>query len=89
AAGAQLISTSGSAEKLERLKKMGVVNTINYKETPGWGKQVLKLTEMKGVDHIVEVGGAGTLAESFKAAKIGGHIALIGVLSGAQSEVNP
>jgi NADPH:quinone reductase-like Zn-dependent oxidoreductase len=89
AAGAHLISTSGSDEKIARLKTMGVTNTINYKEKSGWGKETLKLTGMKGVDHIVEVGGGGTLGESFKAVKIGGHIALIGVLSGPQSEVNP
>jgi NADPH:quinone reductase-like Zn-dependent oxidoreductase len=88
-AGAHLISTSGSEEKIAKLKEMGVVNTINYRQTPGWGKQTLKLTAMKGVDHIVEVGGGGTLGESFKAIKIGGHIALIGVLTGAQNEVNP
>jgi NADPH:quinone reductase-like Zn-dependent oxidoreductase len=89
AAGAQLISTSGSDEKIAKLKKMGVVNTINYNQKPDWGKEILKLTSMKGVDHIVEVGGGGTLGESFKAVKIGGHIALIGVLSGMQSQVNP
>jgi NADPH:quinone reductase-like Zn-dependent oxidoreductase len=89
AAGAHLISTSGSDEKITKLKTMGVANTINYKQTPGWGKETLKLTSMSGVDHIVEVGGGGTLGESFKAIKIGGHIALIGVLSGAQSQVNP
>jgi NADPH:quinone reductase-like Zn-dependent oxidoreductase len=88
-AGANLISTSGSDEKIAKLKNIGVVSTINYKQTPGWGKETLKLTDMKGVDHIVEVGGGGTLTESFKAVKLGGHIALIGILSGAQSQVNP
>jgi NADPH:quinone reductase-like Zn-dependent oxidoreductase len=86
--GAKIIATSSSDEKLERAKKLGVAETINYKQTPDWDKEVLRLTEKTGVDHIVEVGGAGTLAKSMNAAKIGGHIAVIGVLTGA-GEVNP
>jgi NADPH:quinone reductase-like Zn-dependent oxidoreductase len=66
---------------------MGASETINYKTTPDWGGAVRKLTGL-GVDHIVEVGGAGTLGQSLKAIKVGGHIALIGVLSGA-GETNP
>ncbi|MDA7789043.1 zinc-binding dehydrogenase, partial [Gammaproteobacteria bacterium] len=55
---------------------------MNYKETPEWGKEVLAKTNNEGVDHVIEVGGGGTFAESVRAAKLGGHIALIGVLSG-------
>jgi NADPH:quinone reductase-like Zn-dependent oxidoreductase len=86
--GAKVIATSSSDEKLDRAKELGVAETINYKQTPDWDKEVLRITQKTGVDHIVEVGGAGTLAKSMNAAKIGGHIAVIGVLTGA-GEVNP
>lgn len=86
--GAKVIATSSSDEKLERVKELCAAETINYKQTPEWDKEVLRLTEKTGVDHVVEVGGAGTLAKSINAAKIGGHIAVIGVLTGA-GEVNP
>ncbi len=82
AAGAQVIATSSSDAKLERLRAMGADHTINYRETPAWGAAVQALTGGSGVDTIVEVGGAGTLDQSMVAARIGGHIALIGVLSG-------
>jgi NADPH:quinone reductase-like Zn-dependent oxidoreductase len=80
--GAKVIATSSSTEKLERLKALGADELINYKETPEWGKEVLAKTNNEGVDHVIEVGGGGTFAESVRAAKLGGHIALIGVLSG-------
>ena len=86
--GAKIISTSSSDEKLQKVKEIGAAETINYKNTPDWDRAVLALTGKKGVDHIVEVGGAGTLAKSLNAVRTGGHIALIGVLSGA-GEVNP
>jgi NADPH:quinone reductase-like Zn-dependent oxidoreductase len=81
--GARVIQTSSSDEKLERAREMGAAGTINYRTTPGWDKRVLELTANTGVDHIVEVGGLGTLSKSVNAARIGGHIALIGVLAGA------
>lgn len=87
--GARVIGTSSSNDKLTRLIKMGVENGINYKETPEWGEKVRERTGNVGVDHVVEVGGAGTLAQSFRAVKMGGHIALIGVLTGATAMVNP
>ncbi|MCP9496747.1 MAG: NAD(P)-dependent alcohol dehydrogenase [Pyrinomonadaceae bacterium MAG19_C2-C3] len=86
--GASVIATSSSDEKLARVREMGAVNVVNYKQTPEWGKSVRELTGGKGVDAIVEVGGAGTLAQSFTAVRRGGTIALIGVLSGT-GEVNP
>ncbi|HEX8398548.1 MAG TPA: NAD(P)-dependent alcohol dehydrogenase [Pyrinomonadaceae bacterium] len=86
--GAKIIATSSSDEKLEKLKSLGASETINYKLTPDWDKEVLRLTEKNGVDHVVEVGGAGTLAKSINSVKIGGHVAVIGALSGA-GEVNP
>ena len=86
--GCRIIITSSSDEKLERTKKLGATDTINYKTTEDWDKKVLDLTEKRGVDTIVEVGGAGTLQKSVNAAKTGGHIAVIGVLSG-KGDFNP
>jgi NADPH:quinone reductase-like Zn-dependent oxidoreductase len=81
-AGARVIATSSSDAKMERLRTMGADAVINYKTTPEWDKAVKKLTDGLGVDHVVEVGGVGTLPLSTKAVRRGGHIALIGVLSG-------
>jgi NADPH:quinone reductase-like Zn-dependent oxidoreductase len=81
AAGATVIATSSSDAKLERLKAMGADHLINYKAVPDWGKKAAALSG-GGVDHVVEIGGAGTLPESITATRIGGHIALIGVLAG-------
>jgi NADPH:quinone reductase-like Zn-dependent oxidoreductase len=82
AMGARVIATSSSDEKLQRLKALGADDLINYKETPEWGVAVLGLTGGVGVDHVVEVGGAGTLEQSMIAARLGGHISMIGVLAG-------
>src|SRR5207253_1283786 len=78
--GARIIITSSSDEKLARALKMGAADGINYRTMPDWDKRVRELTDSKGVDHIVEVGGAGTLPRSFKAVRTGGLISLIGVL---------
>ncbi len=85
--GATVIATSSSNEKLARLKALGADHLINYKETEKWGAAVLGLTGGVGVDHVVEVGGAGTLDQSMIATRIGGHVALIGVLAGFQGPV--
>ena len=87
--GARVLATSSSDDKLEKVKQLGANEIINYKQTPDWDKSVLELTGKTGVDHIVEVGGAGTLPKSLNAIKIGGHIALIGVLTGGGGEINP
>ena len=87
--GARTIVTSSSDAKLDRARELGATDTINYKTTPDWEKQVYQLTDRRGVDRIVEVGGAGTLAKSFKAVRVGGTISLIGVLAGAGGAVNP
>jgi NADPH:quinone reductase-like Zn-dependent oxidoreductase len=87
-AGARVIATSSSDVKLERLKAMGAEAGVNYKTTPDWDKSARAFTHGMGVDHVVEVGGAGTLPISFKAVRRAGHIALIGVLAGA-GEVDP
>ena len=86
-AGVRVIATSSKDEKLERLHAIGADELINYQTTPQWGKKVMELTAGKGVDHVVEVGGANTLQQSMIAARIGGHVSLIGVLSGAVSQM--
>ena len=85
--GAQAIITSKSDEKLARARKMGAWRTINYAETPDWASAVNDMTGGAGVDHVVEVGGGGTLEQSIEAVRVGGHIAMIGVLT--QGAVNP
>lgn len=86
AAGARVIVTS-SNEKLEKLKELGADHLINYKETPDWGAEAFKLADGRGVDEVVEIGGPGTLAQSIEASRVGGHISLIGVLTGISGEV--
>jgi NADPH:quinone reductase-like Zn-dependent oxidoreductase len=81
--GARVVATSSSDEKLERATRLGADATINYRRTPEWDREVRRLTGGEGVDHVVEVGGAGTLARSLNSARVGGHVALIGVLAGA------
>lgn len=85
--GARVIATSSSNAKLDRAKKMGASDGINYKETPAWDEKVRELTGGAGVDHVVEVGGAGTFNQSLKAVRLGGRISLIGVLAG-KGDVN-
>jgi len=81
-AGARTIVISSSNEKLARAKAIGADEIINYHEHEDWDSFVLDLTNKQGVDHVVEIGGAGTLARSMRAARIGGHIAVIGVVAG-------
>lgn len=85
--GARVIATSSSDEKRERLTKMGADHTLNYKTDPDWGTSVRKLTDGQGVDQIVEVGGPGTLPQSIEAIRIGGHISLIGILTGRAGDI--
>lgn len=85
AMGATVIATSSSDAKLERLKAMGADHVINYKATPEWGQAAFNLTG--GVDHVVEIGGPGTLPQSIAAMKLGGHIGLVGVLTGRAGEI--
>ncbi|QWC55808.1 zinc-binding dehydrogenase [Erythrobacter sp. 3-20A1M] len=87
AAGARVIATSSSDDKLERLRALGADETINYEDLPQWGKRVSELTDGRGVDVTVEIGGPGTLDQSIDATRMGGHIALIGVLTGQSGEV--
>lgn len=87
--GARVIATSSSDDKLARVRQMGASDGINYKTTPDWEEKVRELTGNVGVDHVVEVGGAGTLGKSLRAVRMDGRIALIGVLSGGGGTVNP
>jgi NADPH:quinone reductase-like Zn-dependent oxidoreductase len=82
AAGARVVITSSSDEKLARARDLGAWGTVNYKTTPDWDKEVWRLTEKHGADHVVEVGGPGTLEKSIASVAAGGQIALIGVLTG-------
>ena len=88
AAGCHTILTSGSNEKLEQGLALGADEIINYKEIPEWGKEVLKRTDRRGVDHVIEVGGAGTIEQSIIATKIDGSISLIGILAGKEKPIN-
>lgn len=85
--GARVIITSSSDEKLAKAKALGAWQTVNYRSTPDWEKPVLEMTEGRGVDLTVEVGGAGTLEKSIAATRIAGTIGFIGILAGGQ--VNP
>jgi NADPH:quinone reductase-like Zn-dependent oxidoreductase len=86
--GARVIITSSSDEKLDRAKALGADHTINYRANPEWDKRAHELAGGQGVDRIVEVGGAGTLNKSLRAARLGGVIALIGVLAGAAGPID-
>ncbi len=80
--GARVIATTSSDAKGEKLRGLGADEVINYKKREDWDAAVLDLTGKTGADHVIEVGGAGTLARSLKAVRIGGHIAMIGALTG-------
>ena len=85
--GAQVAITSSSDEKLERARALGADHVLNYRSQLDWGRAIRDWSNGRGVDHVVEVGGPGTLAQSIEAVRVGGHISLIGVLTGASGEV--
>lgn len=87
--GARVIITSSSDAKLEKARQLGADDTINYRQIPNWADRVLELTGGEGVDHVVEVGGGGTLANSVASVRPNGRISLIGVASGQVGELNP
>lgn len=89
AAGLRTLITSSSDEKLERARGLGADHTVNYRQTPAWSGPVREATGGRGADFIMEVGGGGTIQESMKAVRIGGHIAIIGVVAGAGEPFNP
>jgi NADPH:quinone reductase-like Zn-dependent oxidoreductase len=88
-AGARVLVISSSDEKLARARKLGADGCVNYRTSPEWEHEVLKLTDGRGVDHVLEVGGAGTLSRSIASVGAGGRIALIGVLTGFGATVSP
>lgn len=88
-AGARVIVTSSSDEKLARAKSLGADGCINYRAHPEWEREVLNLTDGRGVDHVVDVGGAGTLAHSIGSVAVGGRVAMIGVLTGVGAAGSP
>lgn len=87
--GARVIVTSSSDEKIARARALGADETINYRQHPAWEARVLELTGGRGVDHVVELGGSGTLEKSCVAARTGGNVWLIGVLTGFEAKINP
>jgi len=87
AMGATVIATSSSDEKCRRLEALGAAHTINYRTHADWGAKVKDWTGGLGVDHVIEVGGPGTLAQSIDAVRVGGHVSLIGVLTGFAGNV--
>ncbi|WP_417796020.1 zinc-dependent alcohol dehydrogenase family protein [Terasakiella pusilla] len=88
AVGATVLITSSSDEKLERARNLGADHLVNYRTHPQWDREVKKIWS-QGADHIIELGGAQTLEQSIRATRIGGHISLIGVLSGANTNTIP
>ena len=86
--GANVIATSSNDEKLERLTSMGANHVINYKKHTNWGEMALEITGGRGVDHVIEVGGPSTLDQSMVATRVGGHISVIGILTGLGGELN-
>jgi NADPH:quinone reductase-like Zn-dependent oxidoreductase len=88
-AGARVLVTSSSDQKLKKAAEMGAADGINYRSNPDWDKAVVELTEGIGVDHVIEVGGPGTLARSLNAVRVGGRISVIGLLTGMDVTVNP
>jgi NADPH:quinone reductase-like Zn-dependent oxidoreductase len=88
AMGARVIATTSSEAKRSRLEGLGANEVINYRTHANWGKEVLRLTGSRGVDHVVEVGGPGTLGQSITAVRIGGSITMVGILTGFAGEVS-
>lgn len=86
--GAEVMITSSSAEKLARARALGAAHGVDYRQNPEWGKAARAWSRGEGVDHVVEVGGAGTLEQSLRAVRPGGQVSVIGVLSGAASPIN-
>jgi NADPH:quinone reductase-like Zn-dependent oxidoreductase len=89
AAGYRTIITSSSDEKLARARALGADHTINYRQTPEWGRAVRDATNGRGADFILEVGGGGTIEQSMRAVRVAGHIAVVGVVAGPGAGFNP
>lgn len=89
ASGARAIVTSSSDDKLAQAQALGADATINYRRTPDWAAETLKLTDGRGVDHVLEVGGPSSFAQSLRATRLGGQISVIGYLGGTEGAINP
>ncbi|KAI5792004.1 alcohol dehydrogenase [Geopyxis carbonaria] len=89
AAGATVVATSSCDEKLEVLRALGAAHAVNYRETPEWGAEVRRVLGGRGVDHVVDVGGAGTVLQSVRAARQGGVVSLVGFVGGLKAELGP
>jgi NADPH:quinone reductase-like Zn-dependent oxidoreductase len=89
AAGARVIVTSSSDEKLQRAQSLGASDGVNYKRFPNWEQEVERLTGGRGVDHVIEIGGVGTLPRSYSVLGFGGKVALIGFLAAPEGDANP
>jgi NADPH:quinone reductase-like Zn-dependent oxidoreductase len=89
AAGARVIATSSSDDKAIRVRELGASDVINYRRTADWEQEVRTRTSGRGVDCVVEIGGAGSLARSMRSLARGGKIALIGFLAGRDGDTNP
>jgi NADPH:quinone reductase-like Zn-dependent oxidoreductase len=88
-AGARVIITSSSDEKLERARALGADHCINYKTTPDWDRAVLELTEGQGAEHVIDTGGVGTLPKSYVAVGPGGTVSVIGVMTRPEGDLSP
>jgi NADPH:quinone reductase-like Zn-dependent oxidoreductase len=88
-AGARVIITSSSDEKLERAATLGADDGINYRSTLEWDKAVMELTDGQGADHVVDLGGPGTLPRSYQAVGQGGEISMIGVITRPEGDLSP
>jgi NADPH:quinone reductase-like Zn-dependent oxidoreductase len=86
--GARVIVTSSSDAKLERARALGATDVVNYRTTPDWAEAVKEMTGGRGADHVLEVGGAGTLAKSLRAVRMGGQLSLVGNLAGLDAHLN-
>ena len=84
--GCKVIATTSTAAKAEKLRQLGADHVINYRDNPEWGAEAYRIAG-GGVDHVIEIGGAGTLGQSINACRMGGHIAMIGILAGVKGEV--
>lgn len=89
AAGAKVIATTSSSDKADKLKSLGADHIINYREDANWGETAKKITGGRGVQHILEVGGPNTMAQSLKAIAFDGVISIIGFLGGVKGEKQP
>ena len=88
AAGARVLMTSSSAEKLARMKELGAFAGVNYRDRADWADEVLALTDGRGVDLAIDIGGASSLNESVRATAIGGAVGIVGLVGGLMATIN-